>query len=279
MLFPAQKPSVRRGLLGLFISVFVVILCSAIGFSFMNEQRAMTKQQAIFSASGPALTSGLRVDITVAQVDIQNAQLSLSVEFSNISSNTKIAQNSSTVIIQGEAVVLPAKVPFRSVQLVVGTGETDTNSYPFDRHEARITVFSSTTQVAVFVGGQTQGWQVSDAAVVSGDYGTATIGVRRSTTSIFFSMFIAAGMWLLSLSAFVVAAAVMTTRGAVQGPVVCVVASLLFALPAIRATQPGVPQFGCTVDLAGFMWNMSLVLVATVGLLVTTAQQRWSHAL
>lgn len=39
---------------------------------------------------------------------------------------------------------------------------------------------------------------------------------------------------------------------------------MLFALPAIRNTQPGIPDIGCTADLAGFMWVMFLVMISTV---------------
>jgi hypothetical protein len=43
---------------------------------------------------------------------------------------------------------------------------------------------------------------------------------------------------------------------------------MLFALPALRNIQPGVPPIGSSEDLAGFMWNMLLIAAAIITCLV-----------
>jgi hypothetical protein len=42
---------------------------------------------------------------------------------------------------------------------------------------------------------------------------------------------------------------------------------MLFALPAVRNTQPGSPPIGITMDVVGFFWNLGLVTVAALVLL------------
>ncbi|KAI8926398.1 hypothetical protein BC831DRAFT_229063 [Entophlyctis helioformis] len=41
-----------------------------------------------------------------------------------------------------------------------------------------------------------------------------------------------------------------------------VATALLFALPALRNSQPGAPPIGCTADVAGFFWNMLITGLA-----------------
>jgi hypothetical protein len=43
---------------------------------------------------------------------------------------------------------------------------------------------------------------------------------------------------------------------------------MLFALPALRNIQPGVPPIGSSEDLAGFMWNMLLIAAAIITCLI-----------
>ncbi len=44
-------------------------------------------------------------------------------------------------------------------------------------------------------------------------------------------------------------------------------ATLLFALPAVRAVQPGVPDVGAVIDVVGFFWNMALLALTSCWLL------------
>jgi hypothetical protein len=48
-------------------------------------------------------------------------------------------------------------------------------------------------------------------------------------------------------------------------PTVGLSVALLFALPAVRNTQPEVPPIGAAVDVLGFFWNMSLTALVGGG--------------
>ena len=46
-----------------------------------------------------------------------------------------------------------------------------------------------------------------------------------------------------------------------------VAVSLLFALPAIRTSMPDAPPLGSPIDSCGSIWNLSVVLVASLMLM------------
>lgn len=51
-------------------------------------------------------------------------------------------------------------------------------------------------------------------------------------------------------------------------------ATLLFALPAVRAVQPGVPDVGAVIDIVGFFWNMALLALTSCWLLAAIYVRR-----
>ncbi|KAJ3337013.1 hypothetical protein HDU91_001595, partial [Kappamyces sp. JEL0680] len=85
---------------------------------------------------------------------------------------------------------------------------------------------------------------------------------QRSFTVQFFSLFIVVAMWVVSMAVFILATTLWLRDRKVEPPTIGVCAAFLFALPAIRNSQPGAPPIGATVDLAGFFWNLGLVLIS-----------------
>ncbi|KAI8893972.1 hypothetical protein BC833DRAFT_606690 [Globomyces pollinis-pini] len=71
-------------------------------------------------------------------------------------------------------------------------------------------------------------------------------------------------MWALSVSAFTVAATAWTRKKPAELGAVAMSATLLFALPAVRNCQPGIPAIGITADIAGFFFNMFLIAIALI---------------
>ena len=66
----------------------------------------------------------------------------------------------------------------------------------------------------------------------------------------------------MSLTILTLAVTLWLRKRKVEPPTIAVSAALLFALPAIRNTQPGVPVIGCTADAVGFFWNMAITSIA-----------------
>ncbi|KAJ3412160.1 hypothetical protein HDV05_001135 [Chytridiales sp. JEL 0842] len=154
----------------------------------------------------------------------------------------------------------------------------DVNSYPFDTytsitypHTITGEFFNPTTNTSDFlpisfaIVGGLQAWTVTPT-VLDFELDGLTIGFdvsfKRSVTTRFFSVFVMVLMWILAGLAFVVALSIWTRGRKVEPPTIAYSAALLFAMAAVRNTQPGVPPIGCTSDVVSFFWAMMLVAVS-----------------
>ena len=87
---------------------------------------------------------------------------------------------------------------------------------------------------------------------------------RRSGVTVFFALFVGLLMWLLSISALIIAISIWMRERKVEPPTIAVMAALLFALPAMRNSQPGIPGIGTSSDVASFFWAMALVSISLI---------------
>jgi len=128
--------------------------------------------------------------------------------------------------------------------------------------------------------------------------------ITRSPLTIAFSSFIITLMWLISIVVFVISLDVILGAAAstripvpksfihdhphltpdqaaerfytqvkmyrkarvVSAPLLALPLVLIFALPALRFVQPGVPTVGAYSDVVGFFWNVGLVAMSAVGI-------------
>jgi hypothetical protein len=91
----------------------------------------------------------------------------------------------------------------------------------------------------------------------------AYLKFSRTAATKFFSIFIVILMWALSASQLVLCIDHLFLRPREPlAPTVGFSIGLLFALPAVRNTQPEVPPIGVTVDVLGFFWNMSITALS-----------------
>ena len=238
----------------------------------------------VASTVGNSTFNGIIATLNITAVDVPNSLFKAHVDlipsgnFSR-STNDQLRRPSQPVslFLGSKLVNFPADVPMAGQELIISMSNADTNDYPFDRFDANLifTAFLniSDSKTAVRVGvraqGALQGWTINPTLneIVNTDgsfYVSIDLSAIRSITTKFFSVFIIIYMWFLSLSAIVLASTLWYRERKVEPPTIGFIASLLFALPAIRNTQPGVPSIGCTADTAGFMWNMFLVLVSVV---------------
>jgi uncharacterized membrane protein (DUF373 family) len=114
-----------------------------------------------------------------------------------------------------------------------------------------------------------QGWDLN-ADILSPDLATyleAETFFRRSRTTKFFSIFINILMWLLSLLLLAMVVGIWFRNRSVEPPTLAFNAALLFAVPAIRQVQPGIPTIGCIADAAGFFWCMAIVSFCLLALM------------
>jgi len=166
-------------------------------------------------------------------------------------------------------------LPIQSFSLDAGGNP---NNYPFDSYQAYtiITAFIPSTNtdisLTVYVQSATQGFTYTTLfQPVSDDGSTVLIGfdIRRSATSRTFAAIVFLLMWFLSLSIFIAAMSVWFRGKNTELPLVAISTALLFALPNIRNSQPGVPStVGTTEDMVGFLWNILLVSISAISLLI-----------
>jgi len=124
----------------------------------------------------------------------------------------------------------------------------------------------------VYVQGAVQGFLVDSSFQGLSDDGSrvkVTLTVRRSATSKAFAAIIFLVMWALSLSIFIAAMSVWFREKTVELGVIAMSTGLLFALPNVRNSQPGIPPIaGTTSDMIGFFWNVMLVAISAISLLM-----------
>ncbi|KAK3813751.1 MAG: hypothetical protein J3R72DRAFT_376357, partial [Linnemannia gamsii] len=102
------------------------------------------------------------------------------------------------------------------------------------------------------------------------------IFTRRSPTTIGFSLFIVLIMWMLSIAIGIIAIQVIRKYRVSDEHVLTLGITTLFALPALRETQPGIPAIGCAADVLGFYWNMAIIAISSIMILMASAL-RWKQ--
>ncbi|KAJ6550052.1 hypothetical protein B0H19DRAFT_1160295 [Mycena capillaripes] len=181
-------------------------------------------------------------------------------------------------------------MPQQSVAQIL---DGDINRYPFDVFEVdyQIFAFSSPTSgtygdplpMTIFAQGTVQGWKIdTDFSQINEDGIAASkspcpdgsgvnihIRVSRSPITKAFSVIIILVMWGLSGGIFIAAMSVWFREKKVEPPLIAISTALLFALPNVRNSQPGIPSVpGTTSDMVGFFWNLLLVAASAISLIV-----------
>ncbi|CAO3646124.1 unnamed protein product [Cunninghamella echinulata] len=90
----------------------------------------------------------------------------------------------------------------------------------------------------------------------------------RSTTTLGFSLFMCILMWALSLIMAMYGYQVLMHKRPVHAHACMLGITMLFALPALRSSQPGIPNVGCISDILGFYWNMAIIALESITILI-----------
>jgi hypothetical protein len=70
-------------------------------------------------------------------------------------------------------------------------------------------------------------------------------------------------MWALSLLTFFLSLTPWIRHYKIEPPTLAIANTLLFALPALRDSQPGIPLIGCTADVVSFFWCEMLTALSS----------------
>ena len=101
--------------------------------------------------------------------------------------------------------------------------------------------------------------------------------IGRSSTVVFFSLFIMALMWGATIAVTLLVLSVLLRGRKIEVGMFSFLSALLFALVAVRNSQPGVPPVGVLSDFASFFWAevvlaMCLLTIVFTWLLRPTAK-------
>jgi hypothetical protein len=290
--FHDKKPS--RIIIG-FFAVFLLIAVPI--FSLLDTLHAdqrfqvenyQTSKTSPFEAIGSRF-SGLSIISNVTSVDVPNQLFKATMAITPVGSYAIQSDDSGvfkrpnisfSLIVGSEIISFKFAQPISSQSFSLAFQSGNVNKYPFDSFLTTFTVAafpdatalqSTSIPIAFAIIGAAQGFlideQLSADAVHPASIYSISLKATRSITVQFFSLFIVVSMWIVSAAVFILASTLWLRDRRVEPPTIAVCASFLFALPAIRNSQPGVPPIGATVDLAGFFWNLALVLISTVVLI------------
>lgn len=107
----------------------------------------------------------------------------------------------------------------------------------------------------------------SDAQLMPNESISLKIRTGRSTATVGFSIFICVLMWILSLIIGIYGYQVVFRRRSSHIHTCMFGITTLFALPAVRSAQPGIPDIGCVSDILGFYWNMAILACSCIGMI------------
>jgi hypothetical protein len=229
-------------------------------------------------AGGVSSTRVLHMDVLIVDVDPIKQQIRLNVKLTRVGAFEFTNATAPTMLLGSfKSIPVTFNSFFMDVESVVQV-DGDINRYPFDNYSADIP-FTATMGDVLVLGqdakmldfsmnayGAIQNWRFEMAFEKSPTLPVILLElkIKRSPTTKGFSMFIIIIMWLLSLAAVAVTFQVVVRQRDAAPPLLGMLVSLLFAMPAVRNTQPNVPPIGTLADVVGLFFNMFLVALSSI---------------
>ncbi|HEX8747720.1 MAG TPA: DUF4436 family protein, partial [Pyrinomonadaceae bacterium] len=101
------------------------------------------------------------------------------------------------------------------------------------------------------------------------DYVGIDMTISRSSTVIFFSLFISALMWGAAIGVLLLVLSVLLRGRKIEVGMFSFLSALLFAMVAVRNSQPGVPPIGAFSDFISFFWAEVILALCLMTILFT----------
>lgn len=101
------------------------------------------------------------------------------------------------------------------------------------------------------------------------DYVGIDMTISRSSTVIFFSLFISALMWGAAIAVLLLVLSIVLRGRKIEVGMFSFLSALLFAMVAVRNSQPGVPPIGTFSDFISFFWAEVILALCLMTILFT----------
>ncbi|KAF9928560.1 hypothetical protein FBU30_002298 [Linnemannia zychae] len=226
---------------------------------------------------------------SVASVDFEDKKFRVHFEFTphgTLAGDDGVLTDAIVVSLFYTTLRFPESEIMRSVDVTMPYTQGATIDYPFDAYKSYFECLANKEleimhkiPVSLTFLGKLQSVEFIPQVRFEGDnlYKIAIeIFTRCSPTTIGFSLFIISIMWLLSIVIGIIAIQVIRKYRVTDEHVLTLGIATLFALPALRETQPGIPSIGCAADVLGFYWNMAIIAISSIMILMASAL-RWKE--
>ncbi|KAF9950068.1 hypothetical protein BGZ70_001521 [Mortierella alpina] len=226
---------------------------------------------------------------SVASVDFEDKNFRVHFEFTphgTLAGDDGVLADAISVSLFYTTLTFPETQIMRSVDVTMPYMQGATIDYPFDAYKSYFEILANKEKeqlhkipVSLTFLGMLQSVEFIPTVRLSNDdlYKIAIeIFTRRSPTTIGFSLFIVLIMWLLSIAIGIIAMQVIRKHRTSDEHVLTLGITTLFALPALRETQPGIPSIGCAADVLGFYWNMAIIAISSI-LILMASGLRWKE--
>ncbi|KAG0373038.1 hypothetical protein BGX24_012252 [Mortierella sp. AD032] len=226
---------------------------------------------------------------SVASVDFENKNFRVHFEFTahgTLAGDDGVLAAAVSISVFYTTLAFPAGQIMRSVDVTMPYTQGATIDYPFDAYKSYFEILANKDReqmhkipVSLTFLGKLQSVEFIPTVQLNHDdlYKISiVIFTRRSPTTIGFSLFIVLIMWMLSIAIGIIAIQVIRKYRVSDEHVLTLGITTLFALPALRETQPGIPAIGCAADVLGFYWNMAIIAISSIMILMASAL-RWKQ--
>lgn len=261
-------------------TVSLALLVAVPLLSILNTKAANSRQEGgstNYNEAIPAGSYNVQINVTsfvpatglagvrmvIGQVDDRGNYL----PFSRNGSALQLVANSRITTFNNIDAIPQIDVSFASIA-------SSSNDYPFDKYTVlgvfELFTVNESFPSYVLLSGAIDSWTVDSEVGGGTDGSTAvyvTLNIKRNVIIQFFAIFIAVVMWVVSISALILASTVWIRHRKVEPPTIAVVGALLFALPAMRNNVPGNPEIGVTFDVASYFWCLLIAAVSVIMLM------------
>lgn len=304
---PQAQTASGRNMIGIVIvSVAAVLLIIAYVIVLKGFSHEGDKRSAYISDKASAGPDNIEVNVAVATVDPVKGDLTARITFEphgTMAKDELTPAEDLTLIVNsatGKAEYKFEKGKRMNPVDVTVSLEGQANDYPFDAHDAELTLLLTTpvktkpaeshaatdeesgaakppTQTSMFdtnepvpmaveFTGSIPGFKLDAEKDKESEVGLTIIeiNISRASTVIFFSVFGMALMLCLATAAVFMMLRFLLAKRKVELAAMSFYGAMLFAFPALRNSQPGVPPLGTYSDFVSFFWAEALVAISLV---------------
>ncbi|GAC1445979.1 MAG: hypothetical protein NVSMB56_01010 [Pyrinomonadaceae bacterium] len=288
----AEKQSPAKTLIA--VICFLVIFGIAYALVLRGYQTEGEKRSAVIEETNQKDPNRVEVSVRLVSVDFNKGDLSTRIDFTphgNLTNdNSKTVNRALKLFVNGangkrEYDFAKGK-RMNPIEVVVDLYDGQPSAYPFDKHQADLDLLleaatkpkaatpntndeskgedneeDNDIPLSVNFNGSLHGLAIKAEKDSNAEPGSASIDIdlERAPTVKFFSTFIMLAMWCLTLGAVFLALRVAFGGRKIEVGMFSFMGALLFAFPALRNSQPGVPPIGSYSDFLAFFWAETII--------------------